>query len=335
MAKRRGARDDAPALAQLRGHPARGRSDREGAAAGAAATGGLHRAQVEERPSDDGQLPARTPPPAADEEADPPRRGAPAAGRATRSTPTSSRATTRGTSACASFPTATSSQRSAPAMPSVVTDTIETFTERGIRLGSGAELEADIVVTATGLNLLPLGGIEVAVDGATSRFSETMTYKGMMFSDVPNLAVSLGYTNASWTLKCDLTCEYVCRLLNHMREHGYAYCVPRNPDPSMTTSRSSTSSSGYVQRAIAEFPKQGSRTPVAAAPELRARHPHAALRRDRRRGARVRLGGLASSRAGRRRRSARCARAAGGRRPGCSRPPCASCRRSPRRGPSR
>ena len=90
---------------------------------------------------------------------------------------------------------------------------------------------------------------------------ETMTYKGMMFSDVPNLAVSIGYTNASWTLKCDLTCEYVCRLLNHMRDHGYAYCTPRNRDPSITAEPFIDFSSGYVQRSIDQFPKQGSRTP--------------------------------------------------------------------------
>jgi monooxygenase len=144
---------------------------------------------------------------------------------------------------------------------SVVTDSIETFTERGLRLASGAELEADLIVTATGINLLPLGGIDVAVDDRDVRFSETMTYKGMMFSGVPNLAVSIGYTNASWTLKCDLTCEYVCRLLNLMRERDYAYCIPRNRDPSITEAPFIDFSSGYVQRSIAEFPKQGSRTP--------------------------------------------------------------------------
>jgi monooxygenase len=144
---------------------------------------------------------------------------------------------------------------------SVITDSIETFTERGLKLTSGAELEADVIVTATGLNLLALGGIGLTVDDRDVRLPETMTYKGMMFSGVPNLAVSLGYTNASWTLKCDLTCEYVCRLLNHMREHGYASCTPVNRDPTISEEPIIDFSSGYVQRSIAEFPKQGSRTP--------------------------------------------------------------------------
>jgi cation diffusion facilitator CzcD-associated flavoprotein CzcO len=144
---------------------------------------------------------------------------------------------------------------------SVVTDRIDTFTERGLALESGAELEADIVVTATGLNLLPLGGIGLVVDGKPVELPETMGYKGMMLSGVPNLAVSLGYTNASWTLKCDLTCEYVCRLLNHMDRGGYAYCTPQDRDPSVTREPFIDFSSGYVQRAIEKFPKQGSKHP--------------------------------------------------------------------------
>jgi cation diffusion facilitator CzcD-associated flavoprotein CzcO len=143
----------------------------------------------------------------------------------------------------------------------VVTDTIETFTEDGLRLGSGAELAADLVVTATGLNLVPLGGMTFSVDGEEVRVPERIAYKGMMLEDVPNAAVSIGYTNASWTLKCDLTCEYVCRLINHMDEHGYDYCVPRNTDPSVTPQPFIDFNSGYVQRAIESFPKQGSRRP--------------------------------------------------------------------------
>ena len=144
---------------------------------------------------------------------------------------------------------------------SVVTDRIETFTETGLRLVSGAEIEADVVVTATGLNLLALGGAQLVVDGKQVELAKTMSYKGMMLSGVPNMAMSLGYTNASWTLKCDLTCEYVCRLLNHMDEHGYRQCTPRNRDPSVTELPFIDFSSGYVQRSIDSFPKQGSKAP--------------------------------------------------------------------------
>jgi cation diffusion facilitator CzcD-associated flavoprotein CzcO len=144
---------------------------------------------------------------------------------------------------------------------SVVTDHIETFTEKGLRLASGAELEADVIVTATGLNLLALGGTRLAVDGREVELPQTMSYKGMMLSDVPNMAMALGYTNASWTLKCDLTCEYVCRLLNHMDEHGYRQCVPENRDPSVVEQPIIDFSSGYVLRSIEKFPKQGSKAP--------------------------------------------------------------------------
>jgi monooxygenase len=144
---------------------------------------------------------------------------------------------------------------------SVVTDQIETFTENGIRLASGGELEADLIVTATGLNLLALGGLQIEVDGAAVVLPRTMTYKGMMLSGVPNLAYALGYTNASWTLKCDLTCEYVCRLLNHMDGHGYTHCTPENRDPSITEQPMIDFSSGYVLRSIDQFPRQGSRAP--------------------------------------------------------------------------
>lgn len=144
---------------------------------------------------------------------------------------------------------------------SVATDTIETFTPSGIRLSSGEEIAADIIVTATGLNLQVLGGLEVDVDGVRVDFAKTMNYKGMMYSDVPNMASSFGYTNASWTLKCDLTCEYVCRLINYMDRRGYKQCVPRNADASITEMPSLDFTSGYVQRSIAKMPKQGSKRP--------------------------------------------------------------------------
>jgi cation diffusion facilitator CzcD-associated flavoprotein CzcO len=143
----------------------------------------------------------------------------------------------------------------------IVTDHIDTFTETGIRLRSGEELKADVIVTATGLNLLALGGIELSVDGREIVLGETMSYKGMMLSGVPNMALAVGYTNASWTLKCDLTCEYVCRLLQHMDTHGYAQCVPSNEDASVQPLPFIDFSSGYVQRAIEHFPKQGSKRP--------------------------------------------------------------------------
>ncbi|HEX3141952.1 MAG TPA: NAD(P)/FAD-dependent oxidoreductase [Rhizobacter sp.] len=144
---------------------------------------------------------------------------------------------------------------------SVVTDEIESFTDRGIRLRSGEELAADLVVTATGLKLNVLGDMQLSVDGRPVEPAKTISYKGMMYSDVPNLASSFGYTNASWTLKCDLTCEYVCRLLNHMERHGYRQCTPRNNDPTVTPQPWIDFSSGYVQRALAQLPKQGSKAP--------------------------------------------------------------------------
>ncbi len=144
---------------------------------------------------------------------------------------------------------------------SVVTDHIETFTERGLQLRSGAELAADLIVTATGLNLQVLGNLALVVDGKPVEPPSIMSYKGMMYSDVPNLATAFGYTNASWTLKCDLTCEYVCRLLNYMDDRGYRQCTPRNDDPSITATPWIDFTSGYVQRSIEQFPKQGSKAP--------------------------------------------------------------------------
>ena len=144
---------------------------------------------------------------------------------------------------------------------SVVTDRIARFTEDGVLLESGAELQADLIITATGLNLLALGGIELTVDGRRIDLGQTVGYKGMMLSGIPNLALTLGYTNASWTLKADLVAEYVCRLLNHMSAHGYTQCTPRAPDPSTPTAPFLDLKSGYVLRALEELPKQGSRAP--------------------------------------------------------------------------
>jgi cation diffusion facilitator CzcD-associated flavoprotein CzcO len=140
---------------------------------------------------------------------------------------------------------------------SVVTDTIDTFTERGIRLTSGEELEADIVVTATGLDLLALGGMEVVVDGVTMAPGDRLVYKSLMLSDVPNFAFVFGYTNASWTLKVDLVCEWVCRCLAFMDRNGYATAVPVSTDPAMPTKPMLEFGAGYVQRAVERWPRQG------------------------------------------------------------------------------
>jgi cation diffusion facilitator CzcD-associated flavoprotein CzcO len=144
---------------------------------------------------------------------------------------------------------------------SVVTGEIDCFTENGIRTSSGTELEADLIVTATGLELRFLGGLQVQVDGHAVDLPETFAYKGMMCSDVPNMALSLGYTNASWTLKSDLTAEYVCRLLNHMDSHGYAYCCARANNPSMQAESMLPLSSGYMERGRHRFPKDAALAP--------------------------------------------------------------------------
>jgi monooxygenase len=143
---------------------------------------------------------------------------------------------------------------------SVVTDHVETFTREGIRLRSGAELPADLVVTATGLELLVLGGLELTVDGRAVDLAETLVYKGMMLSGVPNLALSIGYTNASWTLKSDLVAEYVCRLLNRMARRGERMCVPVAP-PSDVRRPIIDLRSGYVLRSADRLPKQGDAPP--------------------------------------------------------------------------
>jgi cation diffusion facilitator CzcD-associated flavoprotein CzcO len=143
---------------------------------------------------------------------------------------------------------------------SVVTDKIETFTERGLRLASGQELEADIVVTATGLKMQILSGMTLEVDGERVQTAKAMSYKGMMYSGVPNLATVFGYTNASWTLKADLTCDYVCRLLKYMDARGYVQATPTK-DAEVAEAPFLDFSSGYVQRALDQLPRQGVKKP--------------------------------------------------------------------------
>lgn len=144
---------------------------------------------------------------------------------------------------------------------SVVTDTIDRITEKGIRLASGEELPADVIVTATGLELQLMSDLDLTVDGRRVDPAGSFNYKGMMFSDIPNLALSFGYTNASWTLKADLTAAYVCRLLNTMRKRGLRQATPRVTDPDLAPVAFLDFTSGYVQRAIDRFPKQGSKAP--------------------------------------------------------------------------
>jgi monooxygenase len=143
----------------------------------------------------------------------------------------------------------------------VVTDHIDTFDETGLVLRSGQHLDADVVVTATGLDLLFLGGMTLQVDGSAVEPKDTLVYRGMMLEDVPNFAMAIGYTNASWTLKCELTFGYVCRLLNHMRHHGRQSCVPTAHGTDVSAEPVLGLSSGYVQRAADRFPQQGSRAP--------------------------------------------------------------------------
>jgi cyclohexanone monooxygenase len=143
---------------------------------------------------------------------------------------------------------------------SVVTDHIERFTDTGIRLKSGRELAADVVVLATGLKIKVLGGIAVTVDGKPFQAGEAMSYKGMMLSDLPNCVMTFGYTNASWTLKADLTAAWVCRLLRHMDRKGVAIAVARR-EAGVATEPFLNFTSGYVQRAQGELPQQGARRP--------------------------------------------------------------------------
>jgi cation diffusion facilitator CzcD-associated flavoprotein CzcO len=143
----------------------------------------------------------------------------------------------------------------------IVTDTVDRFTETGIRLGSGVEIPADVIVPATGLELLFLGGVEMAVDGEKVSPPEKLTYKGMMLEGVPNFAFTVGYTNASWTLKADLSAEYVCRLLTALRDRGLRQCTPHNDEPSVSAGPLLALNSGYIQRAIDRVPQQGTRFP--------------------------------------------------------------------------
>ncbi|MBK1782998.1 flavin-containing monooxygenase [Prauserella cavernicola] len=144
---------------------------------------------------------------------------------------------------------------------SIVTDTIEAITEHGIRLTSGEELPADVIVTATGLNLLPAGGIRLTVDGEHVELADTVAYKGMMLSGVPNFALTIGYTNASWTLKADLVAQYVCRVLAHMREHDYDRCVPVAPAGDQPLEPLIDLKAGYVLRGVDSLPRQGPSAP--------------------------------------------------------------------------
>jgi cation diffusion facilitator CzcD-associated flavoprotein CzcO len=144
---------------------------------------------------------------------------------------------------------------------SIVTDQIATFTKQGILLKSGRELPADIIVTATGLKLLAGGGVRLSVDGAAVKAGQSLTYKGLMLSNVPNCASCVGYTNASWTLRAELVCAYVCRLLNHMDRHGYTQCVPRCDAAPVDTRPLLGLTSGYVRRGSDQFPRQGPKAP--------------------------------------------------------------------------
>ena len=143
----------------------------------------------------------------------------------------------------------------------IVTDTIDRFTAHGIRLTSGREVPADVVVTATGLRILPGGGATLSVDGAPVDLAQTVSYKGIMLSGIPNFALALGYTNASWTLKVDLVSRYVCRLLAYMERHGFTQVWPQAPPAGAATRPIIDFAAGYVQRAAAQLPRQGSSGP--------------------------------------------------------------------------
>ena len=182
----------------------------------------------------------------------------------------------------------------------VVTGHIDRVTPTGVRLTDGRELSADILVTATGLRLQPLSAMRLAVDGRAVDLGETLNYRGAMVSDVPNLAAVFGYTNASWTLKADLVSAWVCRVLQHMDAKGFASATPENRDPDLAAEPFLSFSSGYVQRAVGMFPKQGSKPPWKLHQNyvldiLTLRHAKLAdgVLRFRRRGERVAEGSIA------------------------------------------
>ena len=157
---------------------------------------------------------------------------------------------------------------------SVVTDRVARFTRRGILLESGTTLEADIIVTATGLNLLAFGGVALTLDGEAVTLNETVAYKSMMLSGVPNFAFAVGYTNSSWTLKVDLVCEHLCRMLAHMDSHGHATVTPILDESEIELRPLLDFQAGYVQRTVDSFPRQGSHGPWTV---------HMSYRADRRR----------------------------------------------------
>ncbi len=144
---------------------------------------------------------------------------------------------------------------------SIITGVIDRFTDSGIRLVDGRELPADIIVSATGLTLVACGGVSLQVDGVTVTPGETVMYRGCMLSDVPNFATCLGYTNASWTLRADLTSRYVCRVLNHMKKNGFTRATPRYREPVFEAAPLLDLTSGYVKRGSATLPKQGNAKP--------------------------------------------------------------------------
>lgn len=156
----------------------------------------------------------------------------------------------------------------------IVTDGIERFTENGILTTSGNEIPADVIVTATGLNLLLFGDMTLDVDGVPVDVPQTLAYKGFMGSGVPNFSFAIGYTNSSWTLKIDLVCRYLNRVLTHMDEHGFDVAVPVNDDPGMATRPLLDFKAGYVLRSLDEMPKQGASAPWLLAMSYREDEKH-------------------------------------------------------------